>query len=621
MSNTRESLLATLASAGQTVTDLGNVGATILRPKRPSTLPELPLLSLGVQNQAGADFIPGDELGRGGMGVVQLAKQSSLGRDVAIKTARSTDESVKHALVREARLMGALEHPNVVPVHTLGVDDEGAPILVMKRVEGTSWRELLLDEKHPGWAPLMVGHSDRLRANVEVLTQVCRALAFAHDRGIVHRDLKPDNVMIGRFGEVYLLDWGIAMKLSEREHEPEGIVGTPGYLAPEMAHGVPANIDARADVYLLGATLFEILSGHAPHDAQDVTAALLSAVSGLVPPLPASAPADLAALVRSAMEPDRERRLATAELFREGLARFLISRQAEVLASDARAALKRAEQAVAAEGATSASAYRSLVEARFGFTSAQRMRPHDESLRGELEKVTLQLAERELALRSPSAARALLAELARVPPELTTRLEALEAEVTTERSAAGELKKSREQADSSAVAQPIWFIVGPIMLLGIVFGTYWTLQPAGKEVSTEKNVFADLLILGVLGLVLFVFRRKVFATAASTQITLAGALWGSGVIFTDMISSLTNSNVAQTVLYSMVAGLIGAALVTALALRDLWPCILVQLGVVVGILFAPGSAPYFGAAASTFNALVFVRAVQQHAKRTRSGSV
>jgi serine/threonine-protein kinase len=223
------------------------------------------------------------------MGVVHLAEQRSLEREVAVKVSTTTEPSIIGALVREARIMGALEHPNLVPVHALGADAEGAPMLVMKRVDGVTWRELLDDDAHEAWTPLLAGHGDKLRAQVDILIQVCRALAFAHARGVIHRDLKPENVMIGRFGEVYVLDWGAALRLSERASEPAALVGTPGYLAPEMARADPTLVDVRTDVYLIGATLYEVLARRMPHDAPTAVAALVKALSGEVPDVPPSA--------------------------------------------------------------------------------------------------------------------------------------------------------------------------------------------------------------------------------------------------------------------------------------------------------------------------------------------
>ena len=142
-------------------------------------------------------------LGEGGMGRVFAATQRSLNRNVAVKLLDDDDPSRRAALLHEARITGRLEHPNVAPVHVLGVDPAGSPVMVMKRIEGVSWRELQQDPSHAAWSALESRHRDRLEAQLSVLLSVCDALEYAHARGIVHRDVKPENVMLGPFGEVY----------------------------------------------------------------------------------------------------------------------------------------------------------------------------------------------------------------------------------------------------------------------------------------------------------------------------------------------------------------------------------------------------------------------------------
>jgi eukaryotic-like serine/threonine-protein kinase len=221
-----------------------------------------------------ADILITGVLGSGGMGVVQLAEQRSLRRQVAIKRLHGAgrnpgDPEEPAGLLREALLGGSLDHPNVVPIHALGRDDHG-PLLVMKRVEGRSWSELIATptvEYLSGRAPM--------ERHIEILIQVCNAVDFAHSRGIVHRDLKPDNVMVGRFGEVYLLDWGVACELESRDTADLGPIGTPCYMAPEMLFG-SGGISERTDVYLLGATLHEIVSGRVRHDGNDLRSVLRS---------------------------------------------------------------------------------------------------------------------------------------------------------------------------------------------------------------------------------------------------------------------------------------------------------------------------------------------------------
>src|SRR5262249_9535023 len=144
--------------------------------------------------------------------------------------------------LEEAKTTGLVDHPGIVPVHALGRDPAGRPILVMKRVEGVSWRQLLDDSTDVAWTTLERPGTDRLAFHLETLMQVCNALAFAHRRGIIHRDIKPSNVMVGEFGEVFLLDWGIACPIqrgagasSSDETAPAAtLCGTPAYMAPEM---------------------------------------------------------------------------------------------------------------------------------------------------------------------------------------------------------------------------------------------------------------------------------------------------------------------------------------------------------------------------------------------------
>lgn len=184
------------------------------------------------------------ELGRGGMGVVYLATDSQLGREVAIKVTRgaAADAVVEQRLRREAALVARLEHPGIVTVHDAGLLKDGRLYIVMKLVRGATLAEHL---------PLVPSLPQRLL----LFERVCEPVAFAHGRGIVHRDLKPSNIMIGQFGEVLVLDWGLATMLGEAG----GGSGTDGWMAPEQAAGVP--LGPTADVYALGRLLGYMTEG------------------------------------------------------------------------------------------------------------------------------------------------------------------------------------------------------------------------------------------------------------------------------------------------------------------------------------------------------------------------
>jgi len=263
-------------------------------------------------------------LGEGGMGRVFLARQHSLDRDVAVKTVRDGASERDHAaLLVEGAITGHLEHPAVIPVHALGIDPDGRPVLVMKRVEGAAWGELLANPHHEAWRDDGGDADDRLVRHLEILMQVCNATSFAHSRGIVHRDIKPENVLIGPYGEVYLADWGIALR-TEDGLPVTPMCGTPSYMAPEMVVG--GVIDARTDVYLLGATLHHILLGRPRHAGTNFRAVLFAATESEPIDYPPSVPALLAALANEATSLDPAKRPAGAAEVRQAIAALPLPR-------------------------------------------------------------------------------------------------------------------------------------------------------------------------------------------------------------------------------------------------------------------------------------------------------
>jgi serine/threonine protein kinase len=288
-------VLATLPGIGNhgAAGDLGNAATGIAQP----AVPAIPVLAPANTWPAGpsrarhdaaklpvadtARYRFGDVLGEGGMGEVLLAYDEHIGRDVAIKRIRTATPSLEERsrFLREACVQGRLEHPAVVPVHDLAVDADGRPFFVMKRVTGTTMLELLAAIRHGHEPDEVVARRRLLRA----FADVCLAVEFAHQHQIVHRDLKPANVMLGDFGEVYILDWGVARALAESS-DPGApnhalasdlrletgdtligtVLGTPAYMAPEQLAGDRAG--PAADIYALGCILFEITAGTALHN-------------------------------------------------------------------------------------------------------------------------------------------------------------------------------------------------------------------------------------------------------------------------------------------------------------------------------------------------------------------
>ena len=238
-------------------------------------------------------------LGEGGMGEVHLCQDRQIGRTVAMKMVRPNREAEpekRGRFLREARIQGQLEHPAVVPVYDLAHGRDGHPFFTMQRVRGQTLEEVLgLLRRGDGEAERQYTRHMLLSA----FTRVCLAVAFAHDRGIIHRDLKPANLMFGRFGEVYVLDWGLAKRVEKDDLSldewPDGkigiasgtytaagtVVGTPAYMAPEQIAGVNDLLGPCSDVYALGAILFEILTLETLHGSDAPKDMLRRALAGV----------------------------------------------------------------------------------------------------------------------------------------------------------------------------------------------------------------------------------------------------------------------------------------------------------------------------------------------------
>lgn len=223
-----------------------------------------------------------DLVGQGGVGVVRRVREANLCRSVALKRPRGTaTPEIAAALVEEARSMALLDHPGVVPIYELGTDPHGNPFFTMKIAEGETLRQRL--NRLP---PADRSREDLYRL-IEVVIKVCDTLAYAHGKGVVHRDVKPENVVLGDYGEVTLLDWGLATPLAggapserfeaEGSRQGLGLHGTPAYMPPEIARGLVEAVDARTDVFMVGAILFEILTGTPPFLGTDVPASYLRA--------------------------------------------------------------------------------------------------------------------------------------------------------------------------------------------------------------------------------------------------------------------------------------------------------------------------------------------------------
>jgi len=364
-------------------------------------------------------------LGRGGMGEVRVAQQASLRREVAVKTVLDVQNArARAALLKEAWVGSALEHPNVVPIHTLARTDRGLAV-VMKRIEGTSWANVLRGE-----GPERFRGVGALDAHLRVFLEVCRAIAFAHQQGVLHLDLKPDNVMIGDFGEVYVVDWGLA---SGTASGPAWLVpasairapaGTPAYMAPELASADAAQIGERTDVYLLGALLHELVAGAPPHGGSTLLAILGNAYASAPAIYDADVPRELAAILHRAMAPRAEQRFDGADALREALEAFLRHRGAEHFAARADETLADLDARLQSSAA-SAELDAQLAECDAAITQVRREWPEHPRL-AELGDALLERRARHAILEQRlEAAEAFTARMSAPPAALTERVSAL----------------------------------------------------------------------------------------------------------------------------------------------------------------------------------------------------
>jgi len=498
-----------------------------------------------------------ETLGEGGMGLVRLARQIALDREVAVKTLR-TDTVPNAAIIRlllnEACIAGLLEHPNIVPIYTIGQGEHGEPLIVMKRIEGRPWSDFIRDPKLIDLSEF----GDALTWHLQVLIQVCNAVHFAHSRGILHRDLKPENIMIGEFGEVCVLDWGIALALDDRYSERFPLArdvrvpaGTPQYMSPEMAAGDGDRLGVQTDVYLLGAILYEVLEGQAPHRGNNIMEILFSAYRAMAPALSPTVPDGLARICQQAMQPSPKDRFSDVEAFRRALSDFLRHRESMEITRGASERLNEViGQLTRQDDDPKSSIDHGFVESRFGFVQALRLWPENLEARTELNRLLVAMFDFELDRENASAASSLLAEMDTPDPSLLNRLEALEQTLIAREAELESLKEVQHAHDVKvgSLTRGRAFQFFGIALLTTPFSK----QLAGlQDYVIDMRAFLLLLIPYFILIVCVTFagRRVLFSNrfnraAFSTLFLIFGAIclqrfqvwWTNGDIYSSLVN-------------------------------------------------------------------------------------
>ncbi|MCK5706585.1 MAG: serine/threonine protein kinase [Candidatus Aureabacteria bacterium] len=298
-----------------------------------------------------ADYRVLDLLEKGSLCNTYIAEQISLKRKVTIKMLRNDikqKDNVFYQFMSEARITGELSHPNIIPVHDAGTDPEGRPFYIMKNLQGILWNSLL----HPE-TPEEKKEAEKygISEHLEILESVCNAIAFAHSKDVIHRDIKPLNVVIGEFGEVIVMNWGLTVSVgddtkSSNSFEINSFGGTFNYMAPEMAKAETVNIGKKSDIYLLGAILYEILTGYSPHEADTAKESLTNAMQNKIKPPSKDLiiNKELMVIALKAMETDTNRRFSSVIDLQKHLRSYMDHDESRALTEEAKQYLESSQK-------------------------------------------------------------------------------------------------------------------------------------------------------------------------------------------------------------------------------------------------------------------------------------
>lgn len=545
----------------------------------------------------------GELISEGGMGRVHVGTQLSMEREVAVKRLRpGLGKAATAQLLKEARVIGALQHPAIVPVHGLGVDADGNPLIVMKHLTGDTWAAKLAD-----------GAADpkSLDVHLSILEQVANAVAFAHSRGVLHRDIKPENVMLGDFAAVYLVDWGLALDLGDANvnglptrDQVQGIAGTIQYMAPEQALGSGSDLGTPTDVFQLGATLLHILTGAPPHalpsksGADDLTNLFYGIFTFRPPPLPQWVPEELARICTTALAAEPERRYDDAVAFRDALAEFRAHHDSMLATERAQRRVQQAAEAQTPDGVGTL-----LAEARFGFEQALRTWPENQTARRGLDETLVQMVERELELGRPDAAQVLLARLEGSHPDLDTRMAQLRSDITARRRRVDALEAAARESDLSQAASSRRFAgIAFAVLFFVTNSTMAWLERAGVwEMDHLKFLVGTTIVASVFGLPTFAMRKRLFPNKATWRLvsTLAFMLLGQVVAFCAMWAY--GLALQPTLIVTLFPLAMAISIKTyLLEKRVFWTTFAVLAVAVIGIVYPPATLEMVGLAYAVY---------------------
>ncbi|MBN2713939.1 MAG: SUMF1/EgtB/PvdO family nonheme iron enzyme [Planctomycetes bacterium] len=392
-----------------------------------------------------ADYELIDVLGEGGMGIVYRARQSSIDRSIAIKMIKNVaaaDAAVRDKFLFEAAVTGDLDHPNIVPIHDLGDKGDGSLFYSMKHVKGQPWCEVIKDLP--------------LSKNLDILDDVCNAIAFAHDRGVIHRDLKPENVMLGGYNEVLVMDWGLAAAVKAGAKaalltKKTSVCGTPAYMSPEMAVGDGGRIGRQSDIYLLGAMLFEIVAGYPPHTGETVLKCLENAALNVI--RETSEKGELIEIAEKAMAFDVSERYQTVKDLQDAISQYKSHFESNSLAERAYRDL---------EAAAESNKYEDFSKSVFGFQEALNLWGNNAQAAQGLTKARLSYAQCAFTKDDLDLAESQLVEK-------TTEFRELRNKVVEARIERDKRQRQLRMAKFGGIAAAILFVLGITVSLTVIY--------------------------------------------------------------------------------------------------------------------------------------------------------
>lgn len=498
-------------------------------------------------------------IGRGGMGEVWRAKQRSLGREIALKQLSLDNAAATSYFLSEARVTARLSHANIVPVHALGRAPDGRLMLAMKLVEGQSWADVLQKDRN-------------IERHLQIFLSVCNGVAFAHAKGFLHRDLKPANVMVGEFGQVFVVDWGLAVGLDRSTCDESGILhahdvrspaGTPMYMAPELALGDGEAQGPATDVYLLGACLHEIITGAPPHTGADIREVLEKAVESAPLPYSEEIPRELGEICQRAMAKSPANRYPDVPALRSAIETFLSHEAAREITQKGERAALRLEELITSFGAVDTDreeAERALhnvfTEARFAFELALESWPENDEARQGLSGVLRSMLVHAINTEEIALGSRLAVEVD--DPDLHAKLEALRAKIAAREDEFSWLKEHAELLDDARVAKPL----GNVFVVAGITGALATIP---TRMALDRGAAAAAGPITILWLsfaaitcayALFVLRRAK-RSLVSPRVGFMWAAVGASCLLGGAISIMQGNAPFQNAAYTVLMLSIG----------------------------------------------------------------